>query len=199
MNELTEQELVQLVHRYYPTGSFVASDSYTQNVPPYTRTPEYQRWMAAWKRAMDWKEWELLLEELDTTLDGVGDVTQPSMAACRRCAKSVKQSPPGQAQQVTRVVAAVSVLAPLYITYCTTETIGSHGRPAAQHFSFEPTNEARSYAEVLASTVERVLGYRPFPLHLADVRVPGVFVPHLDGAQATLLFALFDQQLHNLP
>ncbi len=121
------------------------------------------------------------------------------MAACRRCAKSLRHTLPGSAQQVTRIAAAVSVLAPLYITYCTTETVAPDGRSISQHFSFEPTDEAKPYTGVLARTIEHVLSYRPFPLHLANVSVPGVFVPHLGGTQATLLFALFDQQLHNLP
>ncbi|HYH96716.1 hypothetical protein [Hyalangium sp.] len=199
MTDLTEQELIRIVHRYYPTGSFAVSDSYTQEVPPYTRTAEHQRWMEAWKQAMEWPAWDSLLEELDIALGSAGDVTQPYMAACRRCSRSEKQPLPDGAQLVTRAIAAVSVLAPLYVTYCITETVGPRSEPLFHHFSFEPTDDVKPHFVTLARTIERVLGYRPFPLHLHNVLVPEVFVPHLGGEQATLLYALFDKELHNLP
>jgi hypothetical protein len=197
MNDLTEQDLVQLVHRYYPLGPFSPGDSFTKEPPAYTRTPQHQQWMLAWKRAMEWPEWDALLDELDTQLGGVGDVSQPSMAACRRCSKSVKRSLPGGEQHITRAVAAVSVLAPLYVTYCVTDP-APHA-PGLPHFTFDPTDVVRPHTAVLAQTIERVLGYRPFPLKLANIALPGLFVPHVGGEQATLLDALFDKQLDNLP
>ncbi|WP_044198360.1 hypothetical protein [Hyalangium minutum] len=197
MNDPREQELVDLVHRYYPCGHFNPADGYRQEVPSYTQTPQHQQWMLAWKRAMEWPKWDTLLEELDSQLGGIGDVTQPYMAACRRCSKAVTLSPPEGAQRISRAVAAVSVLAPLYITYCITDT--DPRAPNVPHFTFDPTDEVRPYTVTLAQSIERVLGYRPFPTHLANVRIPGLFVPHGSGEQATLLDALFDRQLDNLP
>lgn len=201
MNEPTAQELVERVRHYYPTGSFKASDGYTQEVPPYTQTPEHQRWMDAWKRAIEWPEWDALLEELDLALDGVGDVTQPYMAACRRCSKSTKQPLQDGTHQVTYAVAAVSILAPLYVIYSVTETVDPRTGSSSQQFSFAPAQERGLFSSTLARGIERVLGCRPFPLSLSDVPIPEVFVPHLDGERATLLSALFDlpQQLRNLP
>jgi ribosome modulation factor len=197
MNDLREQELVELVHRYYPQGPFHRADGYSQDSPPYTRTAQHQNWVGAWKRAMEWPEWDTLLEQLDSQLGGVGDVTQPYMAACRRCSKAVTFSSPEGAQRIVRAVAAVSVLAPLYITYCIPDT--APGAPDVPRFTFEPTDEVRPYTATLAQSIERVLGYRPFPIHLATVRLPGLFVPHGSGEQATLLDALFDRQLDNVP
>ncbi|WP_224242063.1 hypothetical protein [Hyalangium gracile] len=199
MSELTEQDLVQLVRHFYPAGSFEPADSSTQEAPSYTRTPEHQRWLGAWKRAMEWPRWDSLLQELDLTLDGVGDVTQPYMAACRRCSKSIRRPPENGAQPLTRMVAAVSVLAPLYVSYCVTQSAPPRGGSAGQNLSFEPPQEVESQANTLRRSIERVLGYRPFPLPLSNIRVPDVFVPHLGGEPATLLTALFDAPLDNLP
>ncbi|WP_224370286.1 hypothetical protein [Hyalangium versicolor] len=148
---------------------------------------------------MAWPKWDSLLEELDPALDGVGDITQPYMAACRRCSKSLRHVLPNGTPHVTRVVAAVSVLAPLYVTYTVTETVEPQTGSISQRISFTPAPEVELHARTLARGIERTLEYRPFPLRLSNVVVPDVFVPHAEGAQATLLSALFDSQLLNLP
>jgi hypothetical protein len=97
------------------------------------------------------------------------------------------------------VAAAASILAPLYVTYCTVEAVANKERLSHQ-FSFEPTEEARAPMAQLAALVERVLGYKPFPLRFANIPVPGIRVDHvLTDREPTLLDALFDDSLDNLP
>jgi hypothetical protein len=198
MMDSTEQSLVQLARHYYPAGFSVTTDDYSQELHPYQRTPEYARWREAWERAMAWPEWSSLLKELRASFKPVGDGTQPWVAACRRCCIYVERPLPEGRRIVTRVAAAASILAPLYVTYCTTVTVAPHHK-SLPCFSFAPTDEVQGYATQLAALVERVLGYQPFPLQLAGVPVPGLRVGHLLGRDATLLDALFDGDLANLP
>jgi hypothetical protein len=101
------------------------------------------------------------------------------------------------AKFITRVAAAASILAPLYVTYCTTATV-AQGHQQDLHFSFEPTAEAREHSATLAKLVERTLGYRPFPLRFAGTVMPELRVGHIHGKEATLLDAFFDNHLENL-
>jgi hypothetical protein len=111
----------------------------------------------------------------------------------------VRRPLPDGAKLVVRVAAAASILAPLYMTYCTTARV-AHRQQVDLHFSFEPLEEVREHASQLAALVERVLGYQPFPLQFANVPVPGIRVINLYGKEeATLLDALFDENLANLP
>jgi hypothetical protein len=198
MRELTEKSLVEIARHYYPAGFPITTDDYSQDLHPYQRTPEYAHWRAAWERAMAWPEWSFLLEEIRASFRPVGECTQPWVAACRRCCIYVEQPLPDGTRIVTRVAAAASILAPLYVTYCTTVTITPHHKHAPR-FSFVPIDEIQGYATQLAALVERVLGYQAFPLQLASVQVPDLRVAHLFGKDATLLDALFDSDLANLP
>lgn len=201
MMDLTEAGLVQLARHFYPTGYPLATDDYSQDLHPYQRTPEYARRQEAWKRAMAWPEWKTLIQEMRRSFDAIGDCTQPWMSACRRCCVYLKRPLPNGARHVTRVAAAVSVLAPLYVIYCTTEVVVGKHLPSQEHrLLFELPEEAQPHAAALATLIERILGYQAFPLQFANTHVPGIRVYHILGdAGATLLEALFDDQLDNLP
>jgi len=199
MRDLTEAGLVELARSFYPTGYPATTDDDSLELHPYQRTPEYVRWSEAWDKAMAWPAWKALLSELRTHVGPAGDCTTPWMAACRRCCLYVEKPMPDGGRRLIRVAAAVSILAPLYVTYCTTE-ISSGPRQHEPQFSFEPPEEARELAARLAAAVERVLGYQPFPVRFASVPVPGIRVAyHHDREEPTLLEALFDDDLAHLP
>ncbi|WP_225410150.1 hypothetical protein [Stigmatella hybrida] len=100
---------------------------------------------------------------------------------------------------MTRVAAAVSVLMPSYLVYSTTQTLWNRRSATLPQLFIEPLSGARQPASTLASLLEQVLGYKPFPLQLAEVPLPGIRVPYLFKAQPTLLTALFSDHLENLP
>jgi hypothetical protein len=199
MMELTETRLVQVARNYYPTGFPFATDDYSQDLHPYQRTAEYARWQKAWREALAWPEWKILLGELRGPFgNNRADCTR-TVSACRHCCVYVQRTLPDGATLVTRVAAAASILAPLYVTYCTTELRVDRGL-RNRHFSFEPTKEVLEHTSQLAALVEQILGYQPFPRHLANVTVPGIRVPYMNEERAPpLLDALFDGDLASLP
>ncbi len=201
MEELTEAGLLHLARQYYPTGFPVEKDEYLpEGGLPHQHTPEYARWHAAWDKAMAWPEWKELLRQMRVPFGNeYADCTQPWGLACRRCCVYIRSPLPDGTRRVIRVAAAASILAPLYVTYCTTEVV-KRRRLLSRQFSFEPTEEAREPMAQLAALVERVLGYQRFPLRFAHVPVPGIRIDHVPmDREPTLLDALFDDDLANLP
>jgi hypothetical protein len=197
MMDLTETGLVQLARHYFPSGFPIATDDASQELHPYQRTPEYGRWMEAWDRALAWKEWAALIQEVGATFGRMADSTQPRMSSCRKCCVYVERLQPDGSLFVTRVAAAASVLAPLHVTYCTTAVVVNR-RERERTFSFEPTEEVRAHTRKLALLVERILGSQPFPLQLANVPLRGLRVFSTFVDEAPLLHALFDDDLANL-
>jgi hypothetical protein len=204
MNELTRESLVQVAHHYYPVGFPPEEDNYEEPLLAFQRTLEHQRWRAAWRKALDdWKEWADFLERLRAVFPGddVEEVTQPWMAACVRCCVYLETSLPEGGRVVTRVVGAVSILAPLYLVYTTTETLRAGETSVRPRLTYEPADEARPCAEKLAQHIEEAFGYRPFPLELADVPLPDLRIGHLnlESERPTLLNALLGENLGNVP
>lgn len=226
MSELTQEALVQIAHQYYPVGFPVEQDDYSQPLLAYQRTPQHQRWRMAWERALAWEQWRTLLKELPLSFPSytVGVGTQPFGSACLRCFIYRKEPLPKEETLVTRIAAAVSVLAPLYIIYVTTQvwhaTYTSYARPAdatsagvgkgneahrlyrssRPQLAFEFPSTIKADADSLARLVEQVLGCRPFPQPLARVPLPGLRVGFFNGEPLpTLLEALFSDHLENLP
>jgi hypothetical protein len=195
--DLTESGLVQLARSFYPTDYPVTADDYSQDVLPFQRTPEYARWSEAWNKAMVWPEWKTLVQEMHRAFAVCGDCTQPRGAACRRCCVYLERPLPDGARHLTYVAAAASVLAPLYVVYCTTSIVVDR-HSLDRRLSFELPEEANPHAATLAALVERILGYQRFPLQFANVPLPGVRVAHSFGEEATLLDALFDNHLESV-
>jgi len=198
MMDLTEASLVKLAKHFYPTGYPVRNDEYdSEGLLQVQRTPEHARWREAWARAMDWPEWQTLRQEMKRVLPVYADCSQPWNSACRRCCVYVERPLPNGARHLTIVAAAVSVLAPLYFVFCTTDIMV--GKRSEEHrLWLEVPEEVKPQAATVAAVVERVLGYQAFPLQFAQVWVPGIRVGNGDGEGATLLDALFDDDLDSL-
>jgi hypothetical protein len=222
MSELTQEELVRIVQQFYPQGFPPEEDDASETPPAHQRTPEHQRFMAAWERALQWEQWGTLMDELWATFPKhrLGGGTQPFVSACLRCQIYKAESLPEGGELVTRVVAAVSVLAPLYVVYVTTQrwelqpqmvrtsTGATEGalrlrRSSHPQLMFEPPADLQPQTRALARLVERILECRPFPLQLAQVPLPGLRIGQLNYLSSdpppTLLDALFSDDLANLP
>jgi hypothetical protein len=198
MMDLTEASLIRLARNFYPAGHPVRNDEYdAEGLLPYQRTPEHARWREAWDRAMNWPEWQILGQEITRVLPVYADNTQPWVAACRRYCVYLDRSLPNGTTLHTRVAVAVSVLAPLYLVYCTTDI--RVGKRSQEHqLLLGVPEEVKPQAATLAGLVERVLGYQAFPLQFAQVWVPGIRVGNGIRGGATLLDTLFDHRLDSL-
>ena len=225
MTEVTQGSLVEFARQYYPAGFPVEGDDPSEPLPAHQRTPEHARFMKAWDKALDGNDWKHFMKELRRTFsgEGVGNGTQPYVSACMRCFM-YRTEPLNEGEELmTRVAAAVSVLAPFYVVYVTTQrwhktfteytltTPGSRSGKASekvfrlQHFSspqltFDPPATVLPEANTLASLIEELLGYRRFPLAFAEVPLPDLRVGFFNGeGPPTLLDALFSDDLANLP
>jgi hypothetical protein len=182
--------------------------------------------MAAWDKALNGTGWKSLMRELKRSFpgEGIGDGTQPYVSACMRCFLYRTEPLPGGDRLVTRIAAAVSVLAPFYIVYVTTQlwhpTYTAYPMSAAphsergeaggeafhlQHFSspqltFDLPAAVRPEVDALARRIEEMLGHRRFPLAFAGVTLPELRVGFFNGeGPPTLLDALFSDNLAHLP
>ncbi|WP_375771091.1 hypothetical protein NR798_09380 [Archangium gephyra] len=204
MNDPRAAELIRIAHQFYPVGFPSWEDDHDESVLAYQRTPEHQRWEAAWAEALRWKQWASLMDDLRVAFpDGkMGSLTPAYHTACRFCCLYLEQALPDGSQLVTRVAGAVSVLAPLYLVYTTTQLHRLDETSTRPQLSFEvePTRWTRPYEDKMARHIERVFGYRPFPLDMADVPLPDLRVGEVYG-QPTLLSALLAERngLVNLP
>lgn len=194
MKAFTEAELLSIAHHYYPPGSAVFIDIDRS-------TPEFQRWSAAWDDALAWERWASLLRAVRAAFPGraIGNVTQPRLSACLRCCVYLEDPLPDGGQVLTRLAGAASVLAPLYLVYATVQHIRADGSCTRPRLFLQMPAEVQTHAELLAQHLERELDYRPFPIELADVLVPGRCVYYLNGGEPSLLDALISNDLANLP
>ena len=202
MSGLTREALIGIARNFYPAGFPAEKDDYSQPLLPHQQTPEHERWRAAWKKALAWEQWNHLLDTLEATFPegDVSDATQPWHSACRRCCIYVQRQLPEGSTVITRVAGAVSILAPLYITYVTTRTRMPGARASSPQLTFSPPDEVKGLADTLARTIERELGYRSYPLEFAALTVPELRVGYRNSlGPATLLDALFSDDLANLP
>jgi hypothetical protein len=69
-----------------------------------------------------------------------------------------------------------------------------------QRVELAKLDSLQSSGHQLAALVERVLGYKRFPLRFANILVPGIRIDRVPmDREPTLLDALFDSNLENLP
>ncbi|MCP3142248.1 hypothetical protein [Pyxidicoccus xibeiensis] len=205
MNGPTQEELIRCAEQFYPRGFPPEEDDASEPIPAHHRTPEHQCFVAAWERALEWKEWGAFVEALPAMFPehAVGGGTQPFVSACLRSQIYKVEPQPDGNRLVTRWAVAVSVLTPLYIVYVTTQLWYPTRRASRPTLILAPGSGDKPQADRLGQQVEHVLGCRPFPLSLAQVPLPGLRIGQLNYLSAdpppTLLDAFFMDDLANLP
>ncbi|ADO67903.1 hypothetical protein [Stigmatella aurantiaca] len=202
MSGFTRESLIDIARHYYPAGFPIEEDDYRQPLLAHQRTPEHERWRSAWGKALKWERWDSLLAAGQSAFSwgDIRDATQAWHSACRRCCVCIKELLPEGVEVITRVSAAISVLAPLYLTYTTTRTRKLGARAGAPLVTFIPSGKEIAHVRELSSLIERELEYSPFPLEFAEVVIPGLRVGYLNRMEPpTLLEALFSDDLANLP
>lgn len=184
-----KEELLQIARTHYPPRSASA----------LTESPS-RAWDEAWDRALAWKECDTLIQALQAAfpMARAARFMQPRHSACIYCVLLLENRDHNGGRHLTRVVGALSVLAPLYLIYVTQEHIGSQRSPRVRA-TFSPEGPEKAPAAQLARLIEQHLGYRPFPLELADVPLPELHVDFLHSEEPTLLTALFSNHLEDLP
>lgn len=184
---------------------------------PFQETPEFKRWHEAWTQAVrETEPWRVLLNGLRPQFPTLqfGSYTPAYMSGGYACILYLRQPQTNGREgfRFIRVAAAISLLAPLYFVYGTIQVTtpipleertpwkshDPHERFSAPELFLQPTEEMQPYADMLARHVEQAFNHRPFPLELADVPVPDIRVPYLNGEQATLMNAFFLRDITGL-
>ncbi|HVG61933.1 MAG TPA: hypothetical protein VNA24_25445, partial [Hyalangium sp.] len=117
MSTPTKEELIRIARTYYLPRDLATS----AKQPP----PESQLWEEAWDKAMEWKECDTLIQALQAMFptNRVARFIQPRKVACIYCILLVESHDPSGRRDLTRIVGAISVLAPLYLVYLTKEGV----------------------------------------------------------------------------
>lgn len=206
MSNVTVEELLHSVHRYYPTGFPLENDLGRPGSEPYQLTPEFKRWSQLWSQALEAEPWEALQDELEAWLPDheFGTYTPVSQSACYACIVYLRRPRPDgrPGHRLVRIAGAVSLIAPVYLVYGTVELVSpdrTEPHPAPPRLFLRPTEEMQPTSSVMARVIEQKLGYRPFPPDFADIPVPDVRVPFLNFAPATLINAFFLSAPEYLP
>jgi hypothetical protein len=206
MSTTTAEELVQLVRQHYPRA--LSREDALDRDGLYDRTPERQRWKEAWSKARQDQPWSELEHRLKEQFPGhtMGTYVPQYLAGGYSCFISVETPLPEGGHRLMRVGGAISVLAPLYLLFGTTEVVTLKRQEELKRASgggwtffqriqpqlaLPPTPEMQPYAEAMARCIEGTLGYHPFPVELAQVAVPEIHVPHALYGEANLMNTLF--------
>jgi hypothetical protein len=233
MSDITAEELLRIVHRYYPVGFPPQEDTSSHEPPPYQRTPEFCRWQDVWEKAIqETRPWHKVFPGLKSLFPNhqPDSLTPAYHSSCFVCSIRWRTHlPDGQEnRRIVRVAGAMSLLAPVYLVYGTVEldvlnpserrrmsrratrelaqpgtweqryTRFQDALPPRPQLFLAPTEEMQPHADTLARHIEHTLGYRRFPLELADVRVPDIRVHYLNLEEPTLLNALFMPSLESI-
>ncbi len=185
--DLTANALIELVHRYYPSGI-------DNEDPRYKSSEEAQRLsslvQANTAPTPDWKDF---IQQLHEEFHGcmIWDTTIPWHDPCRSCRISL----PGFAvglQQYDAIVCLLSLLAPVYALYA------SHSQEQAserRHWIAYPPlpSEFHSHEAKLSGLIESTFGANRLPNEVLFIPVPDL-VPRTANfglGQAQLIDCLF--------
>jgi hypothetical protein len=199
--KFSREILVRTAREYYPAGFPAEQDGQGGGLLPFQRTPEHEKWRAAWEGALRWPEWDALQEPFQRSFPGrpLGEATQPWMSACRRRVVYFEEPLPGGRMSTLCLVGAASILLPVYLVYMTVEIAEPGGHVSPPRLLLEPAGEMRPHARKVADILERGLGHEPFPVELMDTPLEDLRIGFLALEKPTLLHAFFSNDLTNLP
>jgi hypothetical protein len=124
MSDLTPEVLIRIAEHYYPKGFPPEEDDPRLPEQAFERTPEYARWLGLWGQAPAVERWRALKSRWRAEFPHLEflDLTRPRGAACYLGLVYFREPRPDGSTRVTRLVGTVSLLAPLYLVYVTTQT-----------------------------------------------------------------------------
>jgi hypothetical protein len=184
MDVPTAEQLVELVHRFYPANRYSSE-------PEYRQSAELQRLLearalAAKERAQPWGE---LLRRLRGLLPAatIWDLTYLGQDNCHRVRVYLQGTPADAAQAVT---ACVSVLAPVFLLFTSHERReGGVNLPSRTFYEARP--ETAQLERLLDSNIQAVFGFVRVPAEVLFTPVPDIQCGNVALGEATLADCLF--------
>lgn len=187
---LSASNLLELVHRFYPTG--VASYE-----PEYETAEETQRREARRKAALQGSAaWERFRQRVGEELPGVGLWELPSLLyhPCRTLRVYLPHSPMGSDVH-DAVVLLESVLAPVHAIYASHQTYEGK-RVAESHVWHSPLPARfRPYEARLDELAHSLLGSVLLPNEVLFTPVPDLHVEHVPVGKVKLIHCLFTNNI----
>lgn len=187
---VTAEELVELVHGYYP-ANLLGDD------PRYAASEEAQRLQVAREVAMGTRQrWVDLFHRLKGSLPGskVEDWTSLHSDACWRCRVYLPGTSP-QSKDKKALVVLVSILAPFYALYASHLT-WEEQRVTSQRLDYPPLpDEFRPYESIVEDLIRSSLGYTRLPNDILFTPVPDLQVGNTLPEQVHLIHCLFTDDL----
>ncbi len=186
--ELTADALIQLVHRYYPTGILI-------DEPQYRASEEAQRLGTLLQAtAADTTAWKDFIQQLRREFPdcSIWDMTVPLLDPCYTCRVSLPGFETG-APRYDSVVCLLSQLAPVYALYAShTEKRSPAQRESWLRFPPFPP-EFQSHEVRLAGLIESTFGFTRLSNDILFTPVPDL-VPrtaNFELGKAQLIDCLF--------
>lgn len=191
MNTLiTTEELVRLVHDYYPAN--ILGDD-----PRYAASEEAHRLQAARQAAMGTRQtWVELFQRVKASLPGsrVEDWTSLQSDACWRC-RVYLPGTSSQSKDKKALVVLISILTPFYVLYASHLT-WEEQRVTSQRLHYPPLpDEFRPFESTVEDLVRSSFGYTRLPDDILFTPVPDLQVGNTLPEQVRLIHCLFTDDL----
>ncbi len=184
--QLNSDALVELVHRYYVTHLYSGE-------PGYYESEQYRR-LYALRRAAELERtdlWRNFLTRVRKTLSDcfVWDLSYLRHDNCHRVRVYVRGTTP-QTVDTKAVMACISILAPVYVTY-TSYQEHVDGLYSKSRTFYEPRPDTREVEEVVEAEIRSVFGFRRLPNGVLFTPVPDIQCGNRALGEATLADCLF--------
>jgi hypothetical protein len=183
-------QLIELVHRYYPA-------SLSNGAPGYTESKEYQRLLELRREvlAQHSTRWEKFTQQVQEALPDCTVEDWTVLWAEDNCWRARVYLPQlesaGGENQFRAVVLLVSILAPVYVLYSSFQARTAEGGFEQPTLSYEPRPETTPIAEVLSSLVRTELGVQPLSNEVLFTSVPDIQCGNVPLGKVKLIDCLF--------
>ncbi|MFE8598315.1 hypothetical protein [Archangium violaceum] len=182
----TADELVAIVHRFYPSNL-------EGNDPRYDVSVEFQRLIAAREAAMaDTQVWDSFFQRLRDAVPGchVENWSTLRYDACRRCRVYLPGTTP-TSTEAKAVVGLVSILAPVFAIYASHQTYEGQ-RVSNTHVHFPPlSTEFHEHETTLDGLIRASFGFERLPNHILFTPVSDLQVGNKAPEKVQLIDCLF--------
>ena len=185
---LSRQEMIEIVHRFYPTG--IAVDD-----PSYAHTPEARRLAAKRSKALEERSaWDVFLTRGRATIPNsrFADWSSTLKLGADACYQA-RISGPGfaaESHRLDEVVVLASIIAPVYFIYTSISTRDPGGAGAIRRFPswIRTTREIHQAAEAL---VRETTGFSRVSPSLLFLGLPDIQVGNRWFGSARVMDCIF--------